>query len=857
MIGQHTLDTQEIEHLQNIVLNSQQVFKPPITCTYLYQSPSQNHSADNRSSSVPLDNAQRPPSSGHYQALHLSQLRMSESGESQSEQFQFLGGDSFPYHRHRLGIESQVDDISPSPSLSEYHPQLTSISYPPQGGDGTPFKVPSFPSISSIIRNSRSSDENGSSVQTAGEASPRLSQFFHPTQESPPQLHSSPHHLPLLPDSIPHVAPPDPSPIPPPRAYTPIAVLEARERARAEEAAAAEEARRRAEEDSFTTVPEHLRRRWAMEEKAHKMFEGLRNVKIDLKSGRGVGNDSQIDDFMFGTKSRVDPDGVRRVIKPEPKKTVSETGLESDGEGEGEGEGARKRASTAPVREKKGSTSTVISNSQRSNPSNGDTNGTVVKETPLESTPVSRPVTADAGGALDSSQLIDIFEQQGDLVTPARTTTNKNIPSSIPSSSRRVMETPAVKHLPTDHHHDESVPETSPVKEIEGTESQEYRTARSSFPQEIDSSPVVVPGRPRAKNGFVASSIPNDMTQRKRGRAPVIQDDVSEEEEDEHPPPPAISPPPRKRRRVKSTELVETTTNHVVSPSVTSFDNGMETHRVFARFKDHKNNFFPATVVEPPVAPPDAQVPLETAVLVRFDDDMETMVELRHIRRLHLIEGITVKLAIPEYNKRIYIVQRVEYDPKETGKPDINNDNIVYVTPKKGTDEIRVPIAKVFVTGQLFAQFKEPYLFTSTSRTKYPGLISRQVSSSPRIVRGAKTSLFQNMVFAISLVQPRKSTSAATSKETLTQTIVANCGYVVDEGGLQEIFHGPEDVEGQLVLQPDFADTTFCAVIADGYSRRTKYLQALALGIPCLASRWIESCIQKVTLPPPNFPLYC
>jgi len=283
---------------------------------------------------------------------------------------------------------------------------------------------------------------------------------------------------------------------------------------------------------------------------------------------------------------------------------------------------------------------------------------------------------------------------------------------------------------------------------------------------------------------------------------------------------------------------------------------------VLARFKDQKVNFFPATVVGPPVATaPDVDVPLETEVLVRFDDDMETMVQLRHIRRLHLIEGSTVKLAIPEYNKGMYIVRRVEYDPKEPGKPDVNNDNIVYVTPKKGgpTEEIRVPLDKVFVTGQLFAQFKERYLFTTTStsttiaRTKYPGLVSRQVSSSPRIVRGSirpTTSLFQNMVFAISLVQPPKSASAAKSKETLMQTIVANSGCVVDDG-LQEIFHHPGDVEGKLVLQPDFVDTTFCAVIADGYSRKPKYLQALALGIPCLASRWVESCIQQVL--PPHF----
>ena len=584
------------------------------------------------------------------------------------------------------------------------------------------------------------------------------------------------------------------------------------------------------------------------------MFEGLRNVKIDIKSVRR-GNNSQIDDFLFGSKSRVDPDGVRRVIKPEAlsmQKTVSETGLESDEDGEGEGEGeGRKRASTAPVRGKKSSSSTVISNSQPSIPSNGDTIGTVIKETPLESTPNSRPPTADTGGQLDSSQLIEIFEQQGDLVTPARATTmRKDIPSSIPSSSRRLMETPTVKHPQSDNN-EESVPETSPVKD-DGTESEEYRTARSSFPQEMDSSPVIVPGRPRTKNGFVASSIPNDMTQRKRGRAPVIQDDVSEE--DEHPPPAPISPPPRKRRRVKSIDSAYATRSNVASPSVESLGSGVEAHRVLARFKDLKVNFFPATVVEPPVTTSGQEVSLETEVLIRFDDGLETMVQLRHIRRLHLLEGISVKLWIPEHNKGVYIVRRLEHDPHESGNTDILGNNVVYVTPKKLslTEEIRVPMDKVYATGQLFAQFKERYMFTSsTPSAKYFGLVSRQASSSPRIVRGpirSTSSLFQNMVFTISLVQPPKSSAAATSKEALTQTILMNGGRVVDDG-LQEIFNPPDDVEGSLVLKSEFSETTFCAVIADGHTRKAKYLQALALRIPCLACRWIESCIQHVSFP--------
>src|SRR5437762_11452774 len=195
---------------------------------------------------------------------------------------------------------------------------MMSTAAPRQGGDDTYFKIPSYPSISSIMKSSKSSEENTviSSLQGIVEASPRLSQFFHPTQESPPQLHSSPQRLtdPEVPDPI-TIATPTPPPPPPKRAYTPLAIIEARERQKAEEEAAAAEARRKAEEDSLSTIPEHLRRRWAMEEKAHQIFEGLRSIKLDVNQTRS-GRDTQIDDYLFGTKTRLDPDGVRRVIKP-------------------------------------------------------------------------------------------------------------------------------------------------------------------------------------------------------------------------------------------------------------------------------------------------------------------------------------------------------------------------------------------------------------------------------------------------------------------------------------------------------------------------------------------------------------
>lgn len=37
----------------------------------------------------------------------------------------------------------------------------------------------------------------------------------------------------------------------------------------------------------------------------------------------------------------------------------------------------------------------------------------------------------------------------------------------------------------------------------------------------------------------------------------------------------------------------------------------------------------------------------------------------------------------------------------------------------------------------------------------------------------------------------------------------------------------------------------FACVIADEHSRRVKFMQALALGLPCISGRWIEHCVVK------------
>jgi hypothetical protein len=662
-----------------------------------------------------------------------------------------------------------------------------------------------------------------------------------------------------MPDILDPIALARPSTPPPERLskYTPLAVIEARERQRREEEAAAEAKRRKEEQDSFSAVPEHVRRKMANDEKAHEIFEKLRSVKIQAKGRGKSGGDSHFDDLFFGTKSRVDPDGVRRVIKS----SVSEKGQESDDDDTSVTD-IRRRASTAPVK-KKGSISTVISNSQPSNgsvPQNDETSGsngttgTIIKETTLESTPGSRPQTAGGGAGIDSSQFLEQWNGSMEVITPLRMSKPiTNIPSSTRSATGQAMETPAVKR--SLEHSEESVPETSPVKE-DGVESEEYRTAQESFQVDeiVDSSPVVVVhGRKRSHSGFVASSIPNEATQRRRDRPPIIQDDMSEEDIPEPPQQPEVLPsPPRKRRRTRtrtfeSTELVP---SHAASPSVASVpEHDSPTHRVLALFQDTKRNYYPATVMEPPTTvSADQEVPPETEVVVRFDDGMETTVKLRHIRRFQVREGDEVKLAIPGAKNASFVVRRCETDPTQDGKTDIDGNNMVVITSKArgATEERRVAIDQIFITPRLFAQFQQRcYTFTKdpSARSKYvPTIVSRQILSSPRVVRPIRkvSTIFQNMVFAMTVIN-----LDTKEREELTRAVRMHGGHIVDEG-LEDLFHCPDDVHGELVLLPQWESTTFCGVIADGYSRKPKYLQALALGLPCLSCRWIENCIKRV-----------
>lgn len=121
----------------------------------------------------------------------------------------------------------------------------------------------------------------------------------------------------------------------------------------------------------------------------------------------------------------------------------------------------------------------------------------------------------------------------------------------------------------------------------------------------------------------------------------------------------------------------------------------------------------------------------------------------------------------------------------------------------------------------------------------------RQSISSSHRGRG----LFDNMAFALS----SQSDKPEQQRTTLESQIVQAGGSILKDG-FQELFEpssimnstsAAHDEDDALRLPRASSSCGFTALIADGHSRKPKYMQALALGLPCLGHQWISACLGK------------
>ncbi|EMC94224.1 hypothetical protein BAUCODRAFT_26399 [Baudoinia panamericana UAMH 10762] len=317
--------------------------------------------------------------------------------------------------------------------------------------------------------------------------------------------------------------------------------------------------------------------------------------------------------------------------------------------------------------------------------------------------------------------------------------------------------------------------------------------------------------------------------------------------------------------------------------------------RLFALFKGSFNNFYPATWLG---TSGDGK-----RYKVRFDDTTVAEVDSTQCSSLDLRVGDCIKVDAPALRKPNWIIRGFGDSTAAHGVQldgvDVLGRRAVRAEAKSGRNSLTpdlvklqredglvdVQIANIYVTHTLWPAFKDrkfsppavtkaesgrlatPTLGVQTPDAETPGSRSRRATvpgfkfanrlqhlrdaSVSSHASGISSGLFHGMAFAISYL------SNEAEKAEVTRQIQRNGGLIL-ESGFDELFEVP-DMEGVatspsersphrgeiasaargLRLKAEHSNLGFVALIADRHSRRAKYMQALALGLPTLAGRWI------------------
>jgi hypothetical protein len=106
------------------------------------------------------------------------------------------------------------------------------------------------------------------------------------------------------------------------------------------------------------------------------------------------------------------------------------------------------------------------------------------------------------------------------------------------------------------------------------------------------------------------------------------------------------------------------------------------------------------------------------------------------------------------------------------------------------------------------------------------------------LLRGP-VALFTDMAFAVSYVKQ------LAEKDSITQLIKEGGGQILNDGFDCLFDPRSSEQDGDLALSSAATRITFTALIADEHSRKAKYMQALALNLPCISGRWVSACVSK------------
>ncbi|KAF1968729.1 hypothetical protein BU23DRAFT_540717 [Bimuria novae-zelandiae CBS 107.79] len=280
---------------------------------------------------------------------------------------------------------------------------------------------------------------------------------------------------------------------------------------------------------------------------------------------------------------------------------------------------------------------------------------------------------------------------------------------------------------------------------------------------------------------------------------------------------------------------------------------------------------------------------------VRYDDGQVNTLEATQVRALDLRARDQVKIDITGMKKFTYIVigfkDKVNLEDPALEYPVTNRhgyativleqkvrDSLPAGASTQPKEHVDVPVDNIYLTTQLWGRIKDrtfqykpgatpdsrvatpktvesaiPVATTLRKSTTRPSLLRDSTVRASSIASSTRSSgnVFSNMAFAIT------STSEAINRDGLSKLITSNGGLLVDDG-FHELFDTdsydapassassakapPSSMHG-LQLKRENEDLHFVALISESFSRKPKFIQALALNIPCLHLRWVHDSI--------------
>jgi len=490
-------------------------------------------------------------------------------------------------------------------------------------------------------------------------------------------------------------------------------------------------------------------------------------------------------------------------------------------------------------------------------------------------------------------QILQVADSETNMVPP--------LPGSEPPTSSAAEHVTSSPHRQSVQQTVEKTPATSPVTE--------HRASSQPRPSIEQPSGVVPDNSAVQKNGGPTPSrdtAPPSAVQtnsRKRGRPRKdIKGDVEPEKH-------LMNRPEGNTPAANKTLRIEVPQRRTSDPDgLASSENGpiVAPNQVLAHFNGNCPGYYPATCVGITGGE-------ESQYRVRFDDGMIDTINGYGIKRLELRRGDYVKLDQVGARKHVYIVERVHDrqqplltpDPETprhdvpfasktlltTSQTDIRGYASVVVSLKQANasdknssnQSITVPVKDVYLTQTMWTSLKgrsytyKPLHPPFTSRLHTPSeRISNPSTPSSRSRRlkisntthprstlqnsaSTTTGIFATMAFAITNI------SDATLRTALRHQIITNGGRLLADG-FDELLHipslGPASPSKRSLKKNDSStssafdltetgkQTGFTCLLADKHCRMAKYIQALALGIPCLATRWVKDSVAKQCLLP-------